>query len=150
MAQSFCRNTIHIIFSTKNRLPFIQDIETQKQCFAYLAKIFKDDFGFIRIVGGHEDHIHLLGDLNSTCTVADCVEGLKTSTSEWAKKKLNEPNFYWQNGYAAFSVSNSQIDTVYKYIEKQEEHHKKMDFKTELLGFLERHDLPYNREYIFD
>lgn len=95
--------------------------------------------------------MHLLGRLSRTVTISDWVKELKRVTSIWIKQRDPElAQFQWQSGYGAFSVSQSEIDRVLKYIENQVEHHKKYDFKTEYRLFLERHEIPYDERYVWD
>src|SRR5437867_1877961 len=91
-------------------------------------------------IGGTADHIHILGHLGRSITIADYIEEIKTTSSKWAKSAFGVPEFYWQGGYAIFSVSSSRVDAVQRYIQRQEAHHKKpgFGFKEELIHFLER------------
>jgi putative transposase len=102
------------------------------------------------IVGGIEDHIHLLARQLRTISLSDWVKELKRVTSIWIKTKSTQfDSFAWQAGYGAFSVSQSQSGRVSKYIEQQELHHQKMDFKSEFRGFLERNEIEYDERYIW-
>ena len=141
MGHTYSKVLIHIIFSTKNRRPFLSE-EIRPQVFSYLAKIFKEEFGFIHIVGGYRDHVHVLGEIRTHKTIADCVEKLKVSSSHWLKKKMDNPEFYWQEGYAVFAVSESMCKRVFDYIKNQEEHHREMDFTAEIQLYLNKHNIP--------
>ena len=103
------------------------------------------------IVGGVEDHIHLLARESRTITLSEWVKELKRVTSIWIKEKSPHfEAFAWQAGYGAFSVSQSQSGKVIKYIQEQETHHRKQDFKTEFREFLERHEIEYDERYVWD
>jgi len=103
------------------------------------------------LVGGVEDHIHMLACQSRTISLADWVKELKRVTSIWIKEQSAEfANFSWQAGYGAFSVSHSQSSRVYNSIEDQDRHHQKKDFKTEFREFLERHEIEYDERYVWD
>ena len=102
-------------------------------------------------VGGVEDHVHLLFALSRTRTVAQVVENLKTSSSKWLKTKSPAlADFHWQNGYGAFSVGRSEVDTVIDYIRHQEEHHHTATFQEEYRRFLAEHEIEYDERYVWD
>jgi putative transposase len=129
MPQSLIKNYIHITFSTKNRLPFIIP-EIREELFRYLGGICKNLECHPVIVGGHKDHIHILCLLSKKVALMNLLEEIKSHSSKWIKTKgENFKNFYWQNGYGAFSVNPSEIEVVKNYIEHQDEHHKIKLFK---------------------
>ena len=102
-------------------------------------------------VGGAEDHVYLLGRMNRTISIAEWVKELKRVSSLWIKQQqLELENFLWQAGYGAFSVSQSEIARVVKYIRNQDEHHRQQDFKTEFRLLLERHEIDYDERYVWD
>lgn len=154
MSQSLSQLWVHIIFSTRNREPFLKSPRTQKRMHEYIKEIcHKNDCNTV-IVGGTEDHIHLLTNLSKNLTLSHLVEIIKKSTSKWAKT-LKEDNisldsFYWQSGYGAFSVSQSNVNAVAIYIKNQNIHHKKQNFQSELIQFFRRHGIPYNEKYLWD
>ena len=151
MSQSLSNVIIHIIFSTKDRRPFLTDKNIREQMHAELGGTSKTLECPPIIVGGVEDHIHLLARQSRTITLADWIKELKRVTSIWIKEKGPQfKDFAWQAGYGAFSVSQSQSSHVIEYIQKQEEHHKKKDFKTEFREFLERHEIEYDERYVWD
>ncbi|CAN5402340.1 IS200/IS605 family transposase [soil metagenome] len=150
MGQSLVKNYSHIIFSTKHRQPFIQppfDIEL----YAYIASICKT-YEFIPLkVGGHVDHIHILCLLSKKNTLIKFMQELKSSTSKWVKTKGdNLKSFYWQDGYGSFSVGQDGLDGVIKYIENQNEHHKKKTFQEEYREFLNNYNVEYDERYVWD
>jgi hypothetical protein len=117
-----------------------------------MASVFHDECkSTAKLIGGVEDHIHALFNLSRTWCMADVVEAVKTSTSKWIKTQGNiYRNFSWQSGYGAFSVSRSNVDGVYDYIQNQREHHRRQDFKSEFRGLLEKHDVEYDERYVWD
>jgi hypothetical protein len=117
-----------------------------------MATIFHDECrSMARLIGGVEDHIHVLFNLARTWCVADVVEAVKTSTSKWMKTQDPQLRlFSWQAGYGAFSVSRSNIETVEEYIRNQREHHRRQDFETEFRGLLTKHDVEYDEKYVWD
>jgi putative transposase len=148
MSQSLARNVVHLIFSTKNREPFILPT-VRDDLFNYLGATLKGiNCPPIR-VGGVADHVHLLFVLSKTITLAKAVEEVKKESSKWAKGKVH-PKFYWQTGYGAFSVSPSQEDTVARYIENQERNHRKRTFQDEFREFLRTHRIEWDEKYVWD
>ena len=151
MSQSLSNVVIHIIFSTKDRIPFLKDKDIREQMHAELGGTSKTLNCLPIITGGVEDHIHLLARQSRTITLADWVKELKRVTSIWIKNKGPQfKRFAWQAGYGAFSVSQSQSKKVIEYIQQQEKHHRKKDFKMEFREFLERHEIEYDERYVWD
>lgn len=150
MPQSLSNLLTHVIFSTKNREPFLTDA-CRDEMHAYLVGILNHlDCPSLQ-VGGVADHVHLFFRLSRTATVARVVEVLKTSSSKWIKTKGSEfSNFHWQSGYGAFSVSQSDSDAVIIYIRNQPEHHRKISFQDEYRRFLTRYEIPYDERYVWD
>jgi len=103
------------------------------------------------LINSVEDHIHLLFDLGRTTSVSKAVEDVKKSSSKWIKTQgLEFAGFAWQAGYGAFSVSESNVETVQQYIANQCEHHRKKTFQDEYRQFLERHRIPFDERYVWD
>ncbi|MDH4201781.1 MAG: IS200/IS605 family transposase [Phycisphaerae bacterium] len=150
MAQSLAQIYIHIVFSTKERRPFIQtDIESE--LYAYIAGAIKKMDGFPCLINGTADHVHILSALPRTVTIAKFIEGIKRPSSQWIKTKGQMyQKFAWQNGYGAFSVSSSRMDSVKRYITCQKEHHRELSFKEELLEFLRKYNVQYDERYLWD
>ena len=139
----------HIVFSTKNRKPYLKKKHTRQAVFAYLAGTAKELGGFALIVDGFVDHVHLLVRVPAKISLAEFVGKLKSSSS----KHLNQTSgtifkFGWQNGYGAFTVSFSQKDSVYRYIENQWDHHSNQTFENEYLSLLKRHDVEYDAKFV--
>lgn len=147
MSQSLAKIYIHLIFSTKERFPFIIT-EWRKKLHAFIAGILKNCTNLsFSIIGGTADHIHILFCLPANKTLADIIKDIKRDSSLWMKKQGCQ-KFMWQGGYAAFSVSESIVETTCNYIIKQDEHHKKMSFTEEVTKFcalykIEKYDEVY-------
>lgn len=150
MPQSLSRLLIHIVFSTKNRVPFLQ-AEVRGELHRYLATVLLNHECPALEVGGASDHVHLLVSLGRTDTVAKIVELLKTSSSKWLKTKGGDlERFFWQAGYGAFSVSQSEAEKVAAYIRDQERHHEKLTFQEEYRRFLVKHGIEFDEMYVWD
>src|SRR5262245_7626126 len=125
MPQSLAQVYLHIVFSTKNREPFLKDASLRAETHAYLGGICRNLESASLIVGGVEDHVHILCRLSRHHAIALLVRELKRDSSKWLKGKGSAlRSFYWQVGYGAFSISPSHVDPLVKYIANQEEHHK--------------------------
>ncbi len=150
MPQSFAQIYIHLVFSTKNHQKFL-DSKIEKELFPYMATIFKELDSPGLIINGAEDHIHSLFLLSKKIPLCDVIENIKKKTSKWIKTKGDKySNFYWQNGYGAFSLGQSNVDAAKKYIAKQKSHHKKMTFKEEYVQLLKKYDMKYDERYVWD
>ncbi|HEV3384434.1 MAG TPA: IS200/IS605 family transposase [Gemmata sp.] len=148
MPQSLARNVVHLVYSTKNREPFIV-ASLRDRLFAYLAGTL-NELGCPAIsVGGVADHVHLLFVLSKTVALSKAVEEVKKSSSKWMKEN-GEPRFYWQNGYGAFSVSASNEEKVTAYIANQEVHHRTKSFQDEFREFLKKHRIEWDEQYVWD
>lgn len=148
MAQSLSKNYIHLTFSTKYRKDSMKK-EDLPEIFSYISGILKNIECPPIIVGGITNHIHVLCVLNKNLPLSKMLEEIKRSSSKWIKTKgVLYQSFSWQDGYGAFSVSQSKVDIVTKYIQGQEEHHKKMTFEEELKMFLKEYKVEYNEEYL--
>ncbi len=144
MAQSLVRNYIHLVFSTKYRFPYI-DESIENELFNYLGGVCKKLECQPIIVGGYLDHIHILCLLSKKIALVKLLEEVKSHSSKWIKSKgENYSNFYWQDGYGAFSVNPKEVEVVVKYISTQKTHHSKKTFQTELLQFLKEYNVEYN------
>ena len=151
MAQSLSRLWTHLIFSTKNRFPFLSDKTIRTNMHGYLAKVLREHDCETLIVNGVEDHVHALFALSRIRAIADVVKEIKRTSSGWVKAlspKLSK--FHWQGGYGAFSVSQSNLDEVIRYIENQEEHHKRVTFQDEYRAFLKAYGIEYDERYVWD
>ena len=151
MPQSLAKILVHTIFSTKDRRPFLCDKALREELHHYLGGILTRLDCQLLIVGGVEDHVHLLSTLSRTCTAADMVKEVKRGSSTWLKTKApSMADFSWQNGYGIFSVGGSQEPAVRRYIAGQAEHHKTVSFQDEFRTFLDRYKISYDEQYVWD
>jgi len=150
MSQSLSSVLVHLVFSTKNREPFITPaIETELH--PYMATIFRELKSPALAIDGTSDHVHVLFSLARVLTIADVVEEIKTSTSKWIKTKGPEyRNFHWQRGYGAFSIGQSNLELLKRYIRQQKEHHKHVTFQDEYRKFLNVYGIDYDEKYIWE
>jgi len=150
MPQSLSSILIHLIFSTKHREPFISP-EIEVELHPYMATIFRALKSPALAIDGTRDHIHSLFALSRVITIADLVEEVKTESSKWIKTKGPEfRNFHWQSGYGAFSIGQSQMATVKRYIQSQKRHHRRVTFQDEFRKFLQRYEIEYDERYVWD
>lgn len=150
MSQSLVKNLIHLVYSTKHRNPWIP-ADAQQRLNAYQAGIFKEWDSPALVIGEVEDHVHALFSLSKNHALKKIVEEVKKGSSKWMKSEgTGNANFYWQNGYAAFSVSQSNVDEVQRYIENQKEHHRRMTFQDELRTLFKKHGIEFNERYVWD
>ena len=150
MPQSLVKNYIHIIFSTKYREELIYP-PAEDELYAYLGGECKRlDCQPIRI-GGYTDHVHVLCKLSQKIALMKLVEQIKSHSSKWMKTKRDDLiNFYWQDGYGAFSVNPAGVERVITYIENQKEHHSKITFQNEYRAILKRYQVEYDERYVWD
>jgi len=150
MPQSLSSILIHLIFSTKNREPLLT-AEIESELYPYLATIFNALKSPALIINGTSDHIHTLFSLSRVVTIADVVEEVKTDSSKWIKTKGREfRNFHWQSGYGAFSIGQSQVPMVKRYISRQKEHHRRVTFQDEYRKFLNAYEVDFDERYVWD
>ena len=150
MSQSLSSVLIHLLFSTKNREPFITP-EIELELHPYMAKIFREVKSPSLAINGTFDHIHALFSLGRVITIADLVEEVKTNTSKWIKTKGPEfRNFHWQRGYGAFSIGQSSVPSLKRYIKNQKEHHRRVTFQEEYRKFLKAYGIEYDERYVWD
>ena len=149
MPQSLSAVYIHLVFSTKERRPSLRDKSVRDNLHAQLGGISKTLECPPLVVGGVEDHVHMLCRFSRTITQAEWVKEVKRVSNGWLKEQgPGYADFGWQGGYADFSVSQSNLDQVQEYIAGQEEHHRKMTFEDELKLLLERHGIQYDPKYL--
>lgn len=150
MPQSLANIYIHLIFSTKDRQPLLTDT-IRPSLHSYLGQIGKTLECPIILVNSVEDHVHILHRLSRTVTISKAVEEFKKSTSKWLKSQSPDlANFSWQSGYGAFSVSESNLDSVTAYIQNQREHHRTKSFQDEFREFLKKNKLTFDEQYLWD
>lgn len=149
MGQSLVKNYVHIVFSTKHRETSIHP-SIENELHAYLGGICNKLECQVIKVGGYTDHIHILCMLSKKITLMKLMEELKSHSSKWIKTKGSQYlNFYWQDGYAAFSVNPAEIEKVVNYITNQKEHHDKKTFQNELIAFLKKYEVEYDERYLW-
>ena len=150
MPQSLVQNYMHIVFSTKHRAPMIVP-PYETELHSYLGGICNNMECQSIKIGGYSDHIHILCMLSKKIALMKLLEEVKSHSSKWMKTKDRSlSNFYWQDGYGAFSVNPAQVDTVIAYITNQHEHHKKKTFKEEYRAFLKKYKVQYDERYVWD
>jgi putative transposase len=150
MPQSLSKVILHIVFSTKNREPWL-DRHIRQRMHAYLATICRDvDADFVQ-VDGVADHVHIVTTLPRTVSQAQLIEQIKKGSSKWIKSlDARYRGFFWQRGYGAFSVSPSQLDAVLDCINKQREHHRSRSFQEEYRELLLKHGVDFDERYVWD
>lgn len=150
MAQSLSNVLVHLVFSTKNRRKWI-DVEIEEELFKYVSGICRELSCPAHKIGASDDHIHIACSLSRTISISALVEGIKTGSSKWIKTKGDRyAEFCWQNGYGAFSVGQSQLEDLRRYIGNQREHHRKISFQDEYREFLKRYEVVYDERYVWD
>jgi REP element-mobilizing transposase RayT len=146
MASTFLSLHYHIVFSTKERRPFIRE-PWRANFHEYLGGTIRGLGGIPEIIGDVENHVHLLVGLKATHCLADFMRDLKRASSNWIAEN-HEKEFSWQDGYAAFTVSVSNCEAVREYIQNQPEHHRKISFRDELVRLLEKHGVKYDAKFL--
>lgn len=147
MPHTYTNLLTHVVFSTKERLPSISN-EIKTELFAYIGGLVKELKGKPVIINGMSDHVHLLVSLPPTVDVSTAMRFIKANSSKWVSQKFNKP-FEWQKGYGAFSVSRSNVDAVVKYIQNQEQHHRKFDFRTEFVALLQKNKIDFDEQFLW-
>ena len=147
MPQSLDHVLVHLVFSTKDRHPYLVD-GVRPELHAYLAGTVRATGCVCLRVGGVEDHVHIALRLSRTMSVASLVEEVKTSSSRWLKSR--SPDFSWQRGYGVFSVGPEGVDALVAYIDGQVEHHRTQGFQDEYRSLLGCHGIEYDERYVWD
>jgi len=150
MGQSLVKNYIHLVFSTKYREALIYP-PYEAELHNYLGSICKELECQPIKIGGYHDHVHILCMLSKKIALMKLLEELKSHSSKWIKTKdVRLKNFYWQDGYGAFSVKPSEVDRVIAYIANQHEHHRKKTFQEEYRAFLLKYNVAYDERYVWE
>ncbi|PYK14474.1 MAG: IS200/IS605 family transposase [Verrucomicrobia bacterium] len=148
MANTYTSLHYHVVCSTKNREPFLGEA-IRDRLFAYLGGIARENKMTALEIGGVADHVHLLLSIPASLALSKAVQLLKGGSSHWLKETFpNVNDFAWQDGYAVFTVSQSQLDDVRAYIRSQPEHHRTKTFVEEYRAFLTRHRIEYDERYL--
>ena len=141
---------IQIVFAVKNRNGLIAN-SWEEELYKYITGIVQNKGQKMLAINGMPDHIHILIGMKPSCCLSDLVREIKKSSNSFVKEKgFSKYNFEWQEGYGAFSYSHSSLDNVIEYINNQKEHHKKRSFKEEYINFLEKFNIEFKNEYLFE
>jgi REP element-mobilizing transposase RayT len=147
--QSYTCLLYHLVFSTKEREPWLQ-AELRSRLWEYLSGAIRGEGGFCLLANGLSDHVHLLVRLRQDRAISDVLRSIKANSSGWIHDSFPKlRSFHWQDGYGAFTVSRSQMETVRRYIAGQEAHHRKLTFQEEFLGLLKAHEIAYDERYLW-
>jgi putative transposase len=148
MPGAYCNLLYHLVFSTKDRRPLINP-KMKPRLREYVRGIVREEEGELLEFDGVSDHVHFLVRLPPTRAVADALRMIKANSSKWINERdRHGPRFAWQEGYAAFTVSQSQVPRLLIYIRGQEKHHRKLDFRTELVALLRRNGVAFEDRYL--
>ena len=151
MPQSLSRIDLPLVFSTKDRQPWLRSADLRKSLFGYMGATMKQLDCMPVEIGGVEDHVHLLCLFPRTRSVADVIKETKRVSTKWLQEQTVElRDFHWQAGYGVFSVSQSNVESVIGYIRDQESHHRKVTFQDEYRAFLRRHAVEFDERYVWD
>ena len=150
MPHTYTHLLIHIVFATKGRERIIS-ADMRPLLYSYIGGIIRELKGALIAINGMEDHIHLLISMHPTLSISELVRVVKANSSKWTKEKWpQQAQFAWQEGYGAFSVSESAAKDVALYIANQEEHHRRRSFQDEFIALLRKHNITYDERYIWD
>jgi putative transposase len=149
MSSTLTNLLYHIVFSTKHREPIIT-APIRKELYKYMGGIIRGEGGTLLEIGGMPDHVHLVVRFKAEPSVATMVKIVKSKSSKWLNEQPKRPGrFEWQRGYAAFTVSVSQLENVQAYVRNQEQHHRRKTFQEELQLLLEKHAIEYDERYLW-
>mgnify|MGYP002777093427 FL=1 len=147
MPHTYTNLLYHVVFSTKERLPFIKN-DIKPRLYEYIGGTIRGIGGICLEIGGVEDHIHILTKLKPTMDISKFLQDLKPNVTNWARREI-QPKFEWQNGYGAFTIGESQVEPVRRYIQNQEEHHRKVDFEEEFKDLLRKAGIEFDERYLW-
>jgi REP element-mobilizing transposase RayT len=148
MPQSLVKILVHVVFSTKDRMNLIAP-EIEKGLYGYFGGIIKNNNSKLIVAGGTANHIHLLISLGKKIDIGELVGDIKRDSSKWMKEQ-GFKKFYWQKGYGAFSIGQSQVESVVIYIKNQKTHHAKQDYKEEFRELLTKYEIEFDERYVWD
>jgi REP-associated tyrosine transposase len=150
MAGTFSQIYIQSVFAVQGRENYLQK-SWRDEVFKYMAGIVKNKGQKPIIINGVADHVHLFIGLKPSMAISDLIRDVKNNTTNFInEQKWISGKFFWQEGYGVFSYAHSQIETVYDYIHKQEEHHRKKTFREEYIDFLKKFQVPYDERFLFE
>ena len=151
MGQSLVQIYVHIVFSTKDRVAFLEDVPFREQVHAYLAGICNRQECPTLIVGGVADHVHILCRLGKQLDISSLIREVKRDSSTWVKdERPSLGTFYWQSGYGAFSISPSHVSALTRYIRDQEQHHSRESFQDEFRRICAKYGVAIDERYVWD
>ncbi len=149
MPQSLSKIFIQIVFSTKNRVDLIAP-EIEDELFRYFHGVIENNGAKLIIANGTANHVHLLISFGKKIDVPEIIGDIKRSSSKWVKREKNIIDFNWQKVYGAFSIGQTQVEMIVKYIENQKEHHRTHDFQDEYRAWLNKYEIDYDERYVWD
>ena len=150
MSHTYTRLLTHIVFSTKNRFPFM-DAGLRSRLFPYMGGIIRKLDGKPILINGTTDHVHILASFPPRLALSDALRTVKANSSRWIHEQFpSHRKFAWQTGFGAFSVSYGHTERVRNYIANQERHHHRATFQDEFLNFLKEQEIEYDKKYIWD
>jgi REP element-mobilizing transposase RayT len=150
MPTTYTNLLYHIVFSTKQRQRLITN-DFKEELYRYIGGIIRAEGGIQLEIGGTDDHVHILAKLKPAESVSQMLNRIKANSSKWINEnEKSSVRFAWQEGFAAFTVSESQVEPVRQYIRNQEQHHRRLTFQDELLAFLQRHGVEFDPRYLWD
>jgi REP element-mobilizing transposase RayT len=148
MPDAFTNLIYHLVFSTKERVPLITDA-IRERLYAYIGGVVRGQRGILLEIGGVPDHVHILARFRADVSIAEMVRVIKANSSKWMNERPDvSERFQWQEGYGAFSVSESRVPTVRAYLQNQREHHARVSLRDELMELLKRHGIPFDERYL--
>ena len=146
---SYISNLVHYVWGTESRRPVIKE-DWKDRLYGYFGGILRNKKAKLISVGGMPDHVHVYASLPATVSISQIASALKSNSSRWVHENIPRADkFGWQDGYGAFSVSKSAEPTLLRYIANQVEHHRKREFKEELIALLEKHEIDYEDRYLW-
>ena len=150
MPDTYSQMYVQVVIVVKYRQALIQK-PWKDELYKYITGIITNKGQKLLRINGVENHLHLLINIKPNIALSDLMRDIKANSSGWISvQKFCNHKFQWQEGFGAFTYSKSQLDNVIKYIDDQEEHHKKQSFKDEYISFLKKFDVDYKTEYLFD
>ena len=147
MSDTFSNLSVHVVFSTKDRIPMMTK-RVRKRVFPYIGGVIRGLGGTVIAIGGMPDHAHLVARLPTNMCVADFVRKVKANSSRWMNERDTQMKFGWQSGYGAFSISQSVVSSVAQYVRNQERHHRSRSFEDEMKMLLTRHGIDFGERYL--
>jgi len=150
MPGTYSNLNFHVVFSTKNRDAIIVS-ELEEELYRYIAGIVKGEGANLLKIGGTENHVHIVVRLKPTYSIPDILKHIKANSSKWINDRQKiHGRFSWQAGYGIFSISESQLPHTIEYVGNQKQHHQRISFKEEFVGFLEKNGIQYDKKYLWE